>query len=312
MTDAATPSGAPAGEDAILAALDAEDQADSGADPVDRRATTAADDDAVDSEPGDETEATEPDQEPEATEPTYRVKVRGQEREVPLSELLNGYSRTEDYKAKTAEVAEQRRVAERQIAEVTARVERLDAVLSAAPLDPVLAEGSRTDWQKLAQDNPAEYVARKAAYEARVQAFQAVAGERQRIAATEQAQRLQDAQARLESAIPEWRDPDKRAVLAGKLASTLEAYGFNQNEISGLTDDRAVRLADDARRWREYQAERKAVDAKRGPAAAKPVMRPGSASSEPSRRDTSSLVQQALGSRSASGQMRALAKILGD
>ena len=56
-------------------------------------------------EPGAEDDATKTPESPEETEgqqpdeQSYTVKVNGEERQVPLSELLNGYSRTEDYKA---------------------------------------------------------------------------------------------------------------------------------------------------------------------------------------------------------------------
>jgi len=44
--------------------------------------------------------------------PRYRVKVSGEEVEVTLDELLNGYSRTADYQKKTQSLAEQRKAVE--------------------------------------------------------------------------------------------------------------------------------------------------------------------------------------------------------
>ncbi len=44
--------------------------------------------------------------------PKYRVKVSGEEVEVSLDELLNGYSRTADYQKKTQSLAEQRKAVE--------------------------------------------------------------------------------------------------------------------------------------------------------------------------------------------------------
>lgn len=41
-------------------------------------------------------------------EPSYLVKVSGEEMEVPLSELVNGYSRQQDYTRKTQELAAER------------------------------------------------------------------------------------------------------------------------------------------------------------------------------------------------------------
>jgi hypothetical protein len=44
--------------------------------------------------------------------PKYRVKANGEELEVSLDELLNGYSRTADYQKKTQSLAEQRKAVE--------------------------------------------------------------------------------------------------------------------------------------------------------------------------------------------------------
>jgi hypothetical protein len=44
--------------------------------------------------------------------PTYKVKVGKDELDVPLDELLKGYSRTADYTRKTQEIAESRKMVE--------------------------------------------------------------------------------------------------------------------------------------------------------------------------------------------------------
>jgi hypothetical protein len=57
----------------------------------------------------DTEEYEEPEEEPATT---YRVKVGKEEVDVPLDELLKGYSRTADYTKKTQEVAEARKMVE--------------------------------------------------------------------------------------------------------------------------------------------------------------------------------------------------------
>jgi hypothetical protein len=49
-------------------------------------------------------------EEQEEPTPTYRVKVGKDELDVPLDELLKGYSRTADYTRKTQEIAESRKI----------------------------------------------------------------------------------------------------------------------------------------------------------------------------------------------------------
>ena len=80
---------------------------------------------------------------------TFTVKVDGQEVEVTQEELINGYSRQQDYTRKTQELSQQRKTIEQQQAELTQR----DAIYSQllpkmeAQLKGVL--GEEPDWQRL-------------------------------------------------------------------------------------------------------------------------------------------------------------------
>ena len=69
----------------------------------------------------DESEVVDESEE-EATEeeptPTYKVRVGKEEVEVPLDELLKGYSRTADYTRKTQEIADQRKAVEAEKAKI--------------------------------------------------------------------------------------------------------------------------------------------------------------------------------------------------
>ena len=70
---------------------------------------------ASDGESDAESEQTEGEEEAEeAPQPaqTFRVKIGGEEVEVPLDELLKGYSHTADYTRKTQAIAEARKQAE--------------------------------------------------------------------------------------------------------------------------------------------------------------------------------------------------------
>lgn len=60
----------------------------------------------------------------------YEVKVSGKTMKVPLDELLNGYSRQQDYTQKTTQIAEWRRQAEQQVQQYAAAVEQYERVLN--------------------------------------------------------------------------------------------------------------------------------------------------------------------------------------
>lgn len=253
MVDEATPGTAPSIDsviDTIVREDDAREQVETQA-PV---ATEPEEPQAPDPEP----EAPEPE-----AEPTYTVKVRGAEVKVTLDELQRGYSRTEDYKAKTAELAEQRRAAEQTKAEFAARAQRLDEALSQAPFDPVLAEGMKTDWQALARENPAEYVARRAEFDGKIQRVQQIQQMREDAARQSAQQRLAESDARMREAVPEWADEGKRKALQSDLARTLEGYGFAPDEFRHVADHRVLLVARDAMLYRQMQDQRKAAEAKK-------------------------------------------------
>jgi len=79
----------------------------------------------------------------------FTVKVDGQEVEVTQEELINGYSRQQDYTRKTQELSQQRKTIEQQQAEL----EQRDAIYSQllpkmeAQLKGVL--GEEPDWQRI-------------------------------------------------------------------------------------------------------------------------------------------------------------------
>ena len=86
-------------------------------------------------------------------EPTYKVKVNGEEVEVPLSELTKGYSREQDYTRKTMALAEERTKLQGQFAsELKQATDLFEA------LDPIMSEARNIDWQALAASDPATYV----------------------------------------------------------------------------------------------------------------------------------------------------------
>jgi len=216
-------------------------------------------------------------------EPRYKVKVRGEEVEVPLNELLNGYSRTEDYKAKTAEVAELRRQA------ATEYADKLEQQVEAfARLDPILSQTANLDWAALAQQDPATFVALKAQYDQRVEMLQSAVGEiqgirqqneqRQNEALAEYHQREREA---LLAAVPELKEPAKLEGFARGIAEYLKSNGFDDETIRDTADHRAWLIADKARRWDELQKAKATVGEKKAPPKPGPALKPQATEQSP-------------------------------
>lgn len=220
---------------------------------------------------------------PPVEQPKYKVKVRGEELEVPLDELLNGYSRTEDYKAKTAEVAELRRQA------ATEYADKLEQQVEAfARLDPILSQTANLDWAALAQQDPSTYVALRAQYDQRVATIQSAMGEiqairqhneqRQTEAMAEYHQREREA---LLTAVPELKDPAKLEGFARGIADYLKSNGFDDETIRDTADHRAWLIADKARKWDELQKAKTTVEAKKAPPKPAPTLKPQATEQSP-------------------------------
>lgn len=147
----------------------------------------------------------------------------------------------------------------------------------ATTVDPVIAEGQKTDWAALAKSDPVAYIERKAAFEQRVQQVQYAQAIREQHAAQARAQMLADEDAKLVAKIPEWSDPDKgRAEYKAVVDSMQKLYGFKPEEMA-ITDHRLVLVARDAKAYHDLKAKLAAAEAKRAaPAPATRVIKPGS------------------------------------
>ena len=299
MTDTAPPEtgpvDAPASMDDIIAEIAAGEESSDALEAVTEELVNEAEGESESSaEPESEDEETEPaevedeesdedeaeTEESNPEEQSYTVKVNGEEREVPLSELLKGYSRTEDYKAKTTAVAEQRR-------DLEAKAERVEAEAQAkyanqleeatnlfAQFDPVLSEARTINWEQLKATNPSAYVHAQDAVQARMKqlnemqeraatARQQSQERQQAIAQQERAQRFDAAADEIVKAMPELADEAKFSAFAGAGVQYLKDTGFSGEEIADALDHRVLTLADKARRWDAHLAAQKSLPEKK-------------------------------------------------
>tara|TARA_R110002110_G_scaffold59762_6_gene168887 strand:+ start:331 stop:1323 length:993 start_codon:yes stop_codon:yes gene_type:complete len=160
----------------------------------------------------------------------YTIKVDGEDTEVTLEELQNGYSRQRDYTRKTQELAQQRKAIEAKYHEVSQK----DAIYS--QLLPKMESTLRgelenePDWNALYEADPIAYVREKDVWNEKKQKLQAVQAESQRLKQESnvvQQQKLQKflqyGQQQLLEQIPEWQDNEK----ASKEKMAIRDYGVN-------------------------------------------------------------------------------------
>ena len=181
-------------------------------------------------------------------QPVYRVTVDGNEIEVTQDELLNGYSRQQDYTRKTQELANQRKLIEQQAQELQQR----DAIYAQLlPKMEAQLKGelvNEPDWNSLYDDDPIAYVREKQIWDEKKEKLTAVSAEQQRLqqeAYVQQQQQIayivQEGQQRILQIIPEW----KNAEIASKEKSAIRDYGINvlgysAQEMDAIYDYRAL------------------------------------------------------------------------
>ena len=135
-------------------------------------------------------EVDEEEEQPET--PRYYVKVDGEEQEVTLDELRNGYQRQADYTRKSQALAEQRKAYEANLQAIQSEREQYSQALEmmAAQQKNELAQYESIDWKTLKEDDPMEYMEKRLEYQETRDKIARVEQERQRVAA-EQQQRVQ-------------------------------------------------------------------------------------------------------------------------
>ena len=181
--------------------------------------------------------------------PKYRVKVSGEEVEVSLDELLNGYSRTADYQKKTQSLAEQRKAVEADRVKIDEAAKTRETYAQRLQVIEQLLQqqDQNQDLASLKSEDPIAYAVAMGEKMERDKQMQAVQMERQRVQQEQQSytqaqlqKHIQAEQAKLVEAIPEFKDDVKAEVIRRDIRNYAKAQGFSDQELSQVYDSRAV------------------------------------------------------------------------
>lgn len=201
----------------------------------------------------------------ESEETLYDVTVNGNNQKVNLNELMKGYSRESDYTKKTMDLSNQRKEVESLQSNLK---KEFDAVKSsrdqyAQQLDVLsknLKQEENIDWENLYQDNPAEYVRKKAESDKRKETLQLAQQEQQRIQQEKRSEQEQVYQRYilnerkiLSEKLPVYADKNKGAEFTKRLSSFAKESGYSEQEIDMMVDHRAVLLLADAYRYNQLK-----------------------------------------------------------
>ena len=221
----------------------------------------------------DEVEAVEDD-----SDALFDVTIDGKQERWTLSQLKQsaaGQGYIQQKMRENADAAKQLQEREAQLAQREQQVLQVAQQVQQgglqAPIPP-----SKENFE----NDPIGYMEEKMEYDAAVQEYNAKVTQirqlQQQKQQQEQAQRqsyMQEQARLLAEAIPDIVHPEKGDTLKKGLMDTGVAYGFSEDEMANVIDHRYIRALNDARKWRELQANK--VKAKEKGSNVKPVIKSG-------------------------------------
>ena len=277
--------------------LDAQEGVDTGAEALPEEGQPESESEEMESaEPQDEAEETSEEVEGEDEESEeevqrdekFVVKVDGKEIEVQKEELIRGYQREADYTRKTQKLAEERKLVESEFQQVRGEREQYSQILGQLQQKLQEFEPPEPDWNRLEVEDPTEYARQWTSHQRRQQQRYAVQAEQQRlnqVQQVEQQKHLQQVMAQevasLKEKIPEWSSPEKAKAEGKALLEYGQNLGFSEQELSTITDSRALLALHKAWKYDQMMSKRPEFQAKIKKAPK--MVTPGSAGSVSSR-----------------------------
>lgn len=180
----------------------------------------------------------------------YTIKVDGEEFEVGIDELKNGYQRQADYTRKSQALAEQRKETENiQSERMQLEQERQMYANGLQMLQEQqaakLKDFDGVDWEALKAEDPYQYMIKKDEYRDAQERVNNIVAEQQAVQ-QEQARQAQQARAhfvqqeytRLIEALPEWGD--RKSTIKKDVQDYAISAGFLPEEVNQLADHRSI------------------------------------------------------------------------
>ena len=224
--------------------------------------------DDVEVEDDDESEV----EEEELEETRYTVKAAGEEKEVTLEELMQGYQLGADYTKKTQELAENRKAVEAEAkAILEAKQVRDTYAQRLQAIEQFLTQGqdSSEDLAVMKENDPIGYAVKVAELTEKKEQLAQVRAEQERIAQQQQAdhqqtmaKHVQQEAQKLSQVLPEFSDPTKGEQIRNEIRNYGKSVGFTEQELSQVYDSRHVLMLHKAMMYDKLQKSKPAVNKK--------------------------------------------------
>lgn len=256
---------------------DAQDQPDATEDDADDAEQADA---AEEDEGADEGEADDVEDEP--AEQLFTVKVDGRDQQVPLNELIRGYSGQAYIQQGMRQVAEARNEVSQVYSALQAERQQVAQFVQAMQTGQVPMQAPQMPDEALLQRDPIGYLEARVKYDKDLSAYQQAQMAAQELTARQaQADQqtrnafLVEQQQLLQKAIPALAKPETAAKAKQDLVQAgVEIYGYSLDELREVADHRALRVLHDAAQYRRLMSG-KAVAEKRAEQPKTPTIKPG-------------------------------------
>lgn len=147
------------------------------------------------------------------------------------------------------------------------------AIQMAQTMDPILAEGAKTDWAAESAKDPIATQQKWFAFQQRAATVQAMVQERDRLQNLQRQTALQNADKALSTSLDFWGDTDKRKTFQSELRTYMKSEGYSEDEIANAADHRAILMARKAMQYDRMMAEQAKISDKKIVPVASKVLR---------------------------------------
>jgi hypothetical protein len=243
---------------------------DSGADEGQPEEDIQTAEESVEESDDNSAEYSEEEVQEEQPKPKYRAKVDGEEVEVELDELINGYQRTADYTKKSQALAEQRKAIEAERGHLEqVKQERQAYAQKLQALNQFLGQQNQGEnLEALKEVDPIGYAVKVAERSERDKQLAIVRAEQHRIAQQQQAEQQQSLQKhiaseaeKLNASIPELATP-KGDEVRKQIREYAKSQGWSDQELGSVYDHRAVLTLYKAMKFEQLQKSKPEIQKK--------------------------------------------------
>jgi len=213
-------------------------------------------------------------------EPRYSVKVDGQEVEVSLEDLKQGYSGQQYVQKGMQDASAQKKEAEAVYAALTNERQQLAELYQSIQQGNITAPPEKPTKEMFDADpigymkQNLDYEEQKGAYDMQMMQLQQVSQQSSEAEANAKQAYLKEQMQILQREIPDFADSKRATALKENLVKYgTTHYGYTTEEISQITDHKAIKVLHDAVRYQEIIKGKS--QAKTKTKSAKPMLKPG-------------------------------------